>query len=93
MIAWPIAGRCLTPDANGYCSDGANFRRGQGQREAAFRPTKPKEMGFEARAKARAKPISQVKLEQDLEIQRREQEAAYAFRFVANKVRNLSLNS
>jgi len=51
-----------------------------------FKPTKPIAMAFEQRAKERPKPISQIKLEQDLELRRREEEAAYAFRFVPNKV-------
>lgn len=49
-------------------------------------PTKSRGLSFERRAKSRPKPISQVKLEQDLEMKRREEEADNAKQFVANKV-------
>lgn len=41
---------------------------------------------LQIRAQNRPKPIQQVKLEQSLEVERREGEAAYARRFAACKV-------
>ena len=50
-------------------------------------PTIPLAPQMEARAAARAKPIVQVKLEQELELRRREDEAAFTRRFAAKPVR------
>ena len=50
-------------------------------------PTVPCAPRMEARAAALAKPIVQVKLEQELELRRREDEAAFTRRFVAKPVR------
>jgi hypothetical protein len=56
-------------------------------RQSCQKPlTKPIEPKFEAREMERPKKLSQVKLEQDLELARREQEGAYALRFAARKV-------
>jgi hypothetical protein len=41
---------------------------------------------FEARARRRPKPLAQVKLEQELEIRRRDEDAAFCRRFAARKV-------
>lgn len=49
-------------------------------------PTKSQGFSFERRARSRPKPISQIKLEQDLEMKRREEEVDNAKQFVANKV-------
>ncbi len=51
-----------------------------------FSPTVPRGFGFEERAAARPKPISTVKLEQDLELRRQEDEAAKRYRFRANPI-------
>jgi hypothetical protein len=50
-------------------------------------PARPKTFGFEERAKLRPKPISQVKMEQDLELKRRNEEKEATQTFKANKVR------
>lgn len=70
---------------SGYHSDGGNFY-GRDRLKPSFVPTKSQGFAFERRAHSRPKPIAQVKLEQDLEMKRREEEAEHAKRFVANEV-------
>lgn len=64
----------------GYFSDDAM----NGQRR--FRPTRSKTFGFEKRAQMRPKPISQVKMEQELEMKRRREEKETAKKFKAKEV-------
>jgi hypothetical protein len=66
----------------GYHSDGADYSR----HSPSYVPTRPKTFGFEKRAQARPKPIAQVKMEQDLEMRRREEEIESSKKFKANKV-------
>jgi len=54
--------------------------------QPSFVPTKSRGFTFERRSKTRSKPISQVKLEQDLEIKRREEQAKHELCFVAAEV-------
>jgi hypothetical protein len=59
----------------GYSSDTPLGGDQQHSRPPLFKSTIPKPFTFEARAKLRPKPIAAVKLEQDLELKRQEQEA------------------
>jgi hypothetical protein len=85
LVAKILYGTGRDYTAEGYHSDGGNLKNRDANRPN-FIATKSRSFGFEVRAKARPKSISQVKMEQDLEMKRREQEAEHALRFVANKV-------
>ncbi|KAG1668901.1 hypothetical protein FOA52_016070 [Chlamydomonas sp. UWO 241] len=64
----------------------AQHQIGSGPRKR-WQPTKPlAPFAFERRQHERPKPISTVKLEQDLELKRQEEEAACRFRFKASPV-------
>jgi hypothetical protein len=77
------SGRSSDEPLMGYHSESGTLNNTQ--KKAASRLSRS--FGFEERARARPKPISQVKLEQDLEIKRRQVEAIHNFKFVANTVR------
>eukprot|EP00892_Ulva_mutabilis_P008663 jgi/Ulvmu1/6169/UM028_0025.1 len=76
--------------SGGYHSDGGNSH-GRDKPKPSFVPTKSRGFTFERRARTRSKPISQVKMEQDLEMKRREEEAENSHRFVPHEVQCTSL--
>ncbi len=81
--------RSRDPSPQGYYSDGPTYGTGRGNRgpgggrwgeSPTFKTTIAKPFGFEERAAQRPKSIAAVKLEQDLQLKRMEQEAAHAKR-------------
>lgn len=74
------AARARARAREGYHSDDAFVNKKN------FAPARSKTFGFEKRAKSRPKPIAQVKMEQDLEMKRREGEKETTNRVKANKV-------